>query len=251
MNAAVASPTATRNEWLAARRELLVEEKKLVRMRDALAQKRRDLPRVRIEKDYRFDTTAGEKSLADLFGTRSQLIIYHYMFGPAWEEGCFGCGLIADGLDAARMHLEHHDVSMVVVSRADLTKLQAFRTRMGWKFPWVSSRNCDFNYDFGVSFTAEQVAGTEPSEYNYRRAEKASNEELSGVSVFQRDADGSIYHTYSSYARGNEHLAMMYNYLDLTPNGRMENGPNHDMRDWVRLHDKYEAAAPSACCHEK
>jgi predicted dithiol-disulfide oxidoreductase (DUF899 family) len=226
-------------EWLEARRALLAKEKELTRVRDAVSAERRQLPWVKVEKEYVFDTVDGRKTLGELFAGRSQLIIYHFMWRRDLGEGCVGCSFLSDHLDGANLHLANHDVSLVVVSRAPLAELQAFRRRMGWKFPWVSSYESDFNFDYHVSFTPEELATGEVF-YNYQMT-KASIEELSGISVFYRDTGGDIFHTYSSYARGNEEVLGAYVYLDLTPKGRNETGPGYNLGDWVRHHDKYGA----------
>jgi predicted dithiol-disulfide oxidoreductase (DUF899 family) len=226
----------SREEWLSARKALLIEEKKQTRARDELARQRRELPWVRIEKSYVFDGPNGRETLGDLFAGRSQLIVQHFMFGPDWEEGCVGCSFGADHVDAARQHFEQRDVSFVAVSRAHLRKLEAFKQRMGWRFKWVSSFGSDFNYDFGVSFTPEQMATGEVF-YNYRM-EKAESEELSGISVFYKDDKGDIFHTYSTYSRGDELVSTAYMYLDLLPKGRDEAGLPYPS-SWWRHHDKY------------
>jgi predicted dithiol-disulfide oxidoreductase (DUF899 family) len=232
-------------EWNAARVQLLIQEKKLTRLRDQVNAKRQEMPWVKIEKTYKFDGPNGKETLGDLFGGRSQLVIRHFMFGPDWEEGCVGCSFWSDHLDGALVHLEHHDVSVVVVSRAPLTKIETFRQRMGWRFKWVSSYGTDFNYDFGVSFTPEQRAAGSLS-YNYSLTDRVGDE-MPGVSVFYRTVDGTIAHTYSAYARGNESMLGTYSLLDLTPKGRNEIGPNHNLTDWVRHHDRYDGAAESCC----
>jgi len=245
----------TREEWLAARLELLEAEKEHTRRSDELAERRRQLPWVRIDKEYRFDTDEGSASLADLFQGRSQLLIYHFMFGPDYKAGCPSCSSIADGFNGIAVHLANHDVTLGAVSRAPLAKLQAFRQRMGWTFPWASSFGGDFNADFAVGFSAEQQrAGG--IEYNYRRegawqlrgdgglvAEIAAStgtdaatytRERPGVSAFVQE-DGVVYHTYSSYARGLDGLWGMYQWLDRAPLGRNESGV------WWRRHDEYPA----------
>ncbi|MGH7549734.1 MAG: DUF899 domain-containing protein [Gemmatimonadota bacterium] len=227
---------ASREEWLEARRALLAKEKALTRQRDALSAERRRLPWVRVEKEYVFDAPGGRETLSDLFDGRSQLIVQHFMFGPGWSEGCVGCSFQADHIDGAAEHLEHRDVTLVVVSRAPLPELEAFRKRMGWRFNWVSSCGNDFNYDYHVSFTKEELAkGT--VFYNYEHREHKS-EDLPGVSVFYKSPSGDVFHTYSSYARGNEMLVGAYNYLDLVPKGRDEAGLSPPMA-WVRHHDRY------------
>lgn len=237
-------------EWLAERKELLAQEKQLTRQRDAVDAARRALPWVRVEKNYEFDAPGGKVSLADLFDGRSQLILQHFMFAPEWNEGCVGCSFKSDHIDGALQHLEHHDVSFVSVSRAPLARIEAFRKRMGWRFRWVSSWGTDFNYDFHVSFTPEEVAAGQVY-YNYK-TQPFEVEERSGDSVFCRDESGQIFHTYSTFGRGDEMLVGAYMYLDLTPKGRNETGPWHNLMDWVKHHDRYEgSAAASSCCHSQ
>jgi predicted dithiol-disulfide oxidoreductase (DUF899 family) len=230
----------SRDEWLAARKELLKQEKELTRQRDALSAKRRELPWVRMEKEYVFDTPKGKQTLADLFDGRSQLVVNHFMLGPGWKEGCVGCSFGADHIEGALVHLEHHDVTVVVVSRAPLHEIEAYKKRMGWRFNWVSSYDSDFIYDYHVSFTKEDMTKGRVY-YNFEMTE-ALIEELPGLSVFYKDAAGDIFHTYSSYARGAEELLGTYMVLDLTPKGRNETGPNHNLMDWVRRHDEYSEA---------
>jgi len=233
--------TGTRDEWLAARLELLDAEKQLTRMGDDLARRRRELPWVRVEKDYTFDTEAGDATLADLFRDRSQLVVYHFMFGPDWDEGCPSCSSVADGFDETHLHLQNHDVAFTAVSRAPLDKLLAYRERMGWKFPWASSGRSDFNFDFNVSFTEESVARGN-STYNFRELDgwmrDAANMpfEGPGMSVFARE-DGVVYHTYSAYTRGLDVLWNMWQWLDRAPLGRNEGDSS-----WFRRHDQYEAS---------
>jgi len=226
-------------EWLAARKALLAREKELTRLRDVVNQQRRELPWVRVEKNYIFDGPNGKETLSDLFAGRSQLIVQHFMFGPGWTEGCVGCSFKSDHIDGTLAHLEHRDVSFVSVSRAPLEEIEAFKKRMGWNFKWVSSYSCDFNYDFHVSFTPEEIASGKVY-YNYAMID-ASSEELSGDSVFYRDSRGDIFHTYSTHGRGDEQFVSTYMYLDVTPKGRNENGPRYNLTDWVRHHDRYEA----------
>jgi predicted dithiol-disulfide oxidoreductase (DUF899 family) len=228
----------SREEWLVARQAHLAREKELTRLRDKLSAERREMPWVRVEKEYLFDTPEGVKTLADLFDGRSQLIVQHFMFAPGWKAGCVGCSFWADHIESALVHLEHHDVSYVAVSRAPLPQIEAFRKRMGWRFRWVSSFGSDFNYDYHVSFTKEQLALGKVY-YNYAMTEERF-EELHGLSVFYRDETGEVFHTYSSYARGYELVNSTYMLLDLTPNGRNETGPHHDLSDWVRHHDRYD-----------
>ena len=250
----------SREEWLGARKGLLTKEKELTRARDAVSAERRKLPWVKVEKNYVFDTPSGKKTLADLFDGRSQLIVYHFMWRRELGEGCVGCSFLADHVDGANHHLAQHDVTWVAISHAPLAVLEAFKKRMGWRFPLLSSYESDFNFDYHVSFTPEQLATGEVY-YNYRKT-KASIEELSGQSVFYKDENGDIFHTYSTYGRGNEEVLGAYMYLDITPKGRNETGPNHTLSDWVRHHDKYDAGgfvdatggyiAPEksdSCCH--
>jgi predicted dithiol-disulfide oxidoreductase (DUF899 family) len=220
--------------WLRARRKLLVTEKKFQKLQDALGAARRSLPWVRVTKPYAFEGPNGALSLADLFDGRSQLIVYHFMFTANNDAGCPHCSLRADGFNGINVHLQHRDVTMVAVSRAPYAKLAAYRQRMGWSFPWVSSGDTDFNFDYQVSFTPEAIAnGT--ATYNYARYE-SSNTEREGHSVFVRNKRGHIYHTYSCYSRGNEPLNIHYHYLDMVPKGRDEHGLGPF---WVRRHDEY------------
>lgn len=259
-------PVVSRQQWLAKRRELLRKEKELTRLHDQLAGERRDLPWVRLDKDYVFDGPGGKISLAELFAGRNQLVIYHFMFGPEWQEGCPSCSYVSDHVDAALPHLAARDVTVTMVSRAPLPKIAAFKKRMGWHFPWVSSHGNDFNRDFHVSFTKEEMARGKV-EYNYTEQEFPS-EEAPGLSVFFKNDHGEIFHTYSSFGRGLEPLLGTYMMLDLVPKGRDEEGLEFSMA-WVRYHDKYgtdqfadadkpywpetsEAASPSAgsnCCN--
>jgi predicted dithiol-disulfide oxidoreductase (DUF899 family) len=246
--------TGTREEWLAARIELLKEEKELTRRSDELAGRRQELPWVRIEKDYRFETDEGSASLADLFRGRSQLLVYHFMFGPDYTAGCPSCSSIADGFNGVDVHLANHDVMLSAVSRAPLSKLQTYKRRMGWTFPWASSHSGNFNYDFTVSLTEQQQReGT--VEYNYKRSSHAMDampvtgpvaemaamtgtdvatytRERPGMSAFVLE-DGAVYHTYSTYARGVDGIWGMYQWLDRAPKGRNEKGV------WWRRHDEY------------
>jgi predicted dithiol-disulfide oxidoreductase (DUF899 family) len=244
--AATRHPITSREQWLAARTALLAKEKEYTRLRDALAAERRALPWVKVEKDYVFDTPAGRQSLADLFDGRSQLVVKHFMLGPGWKDGCIGCSFGADHIDGGLVHLEHHDVSVVAVSRAPLAEIEAYRKRMGWRFKWVSSDGNDFNYDYHVSFTPEEL-GKGKVYYNYAMID-AGIDELPGLSVFVKDAAGDIFHTYSSYGRGGEELITTYMVLDLTPNGRNETGPHRSLMDWVRRHDEYDDPKGTAPC---
>lgn len=226
----------SRDEWLVARKALLVKEKAATRERDALSAERRRLPMVKIEKDYVFEGPDGKASLLDLFEGRRQLITYHFTFDPSWDEGCSSCSFLVDHL-APLAHLNSRDTSLAVISRAPMAKIEPFRARMGWSFPWFSSFDSDFNYDFHVSFTEDDSAKGEMY-YNYQMRPFVSDE-MSGLSVFIRDAAGAVFHTYSSFARGNEGFLGAYHYLDVTPNGRNETGPGHNLGDWVRHHDRY------------
>ena len=228
-------------EWLAARRELLAKEKQLTRDYDRVRELRRELPWVKVEKNYVFDGPGGKETLADLFAGRSQMIIRHFMFGPGWKEGCVGCSFASDHVGGALVHLEHHDVTYVAVSRAPIHEIEAFRKRMGWNFKWVSSFESDFNYAFHVSFT-EQELERGRAFYNFEvRDLPFKSEEFSGLSVFYKDPAGDVFHTYSTHARGDEQALTTYVYLDITPKGRDENGPTYTLADWVRHHDRYEA----------
>jgi predicted dithiol-disulfide oxidoreductase (DUF899 family) len=229
---------ADRQEWLAARQRLLLKEKQFTRLRDELAAERRALPWVKIDKPYVFETARGTATLAELFGRHSQLIIKHFMFGPGWSEGCVGCSFELDHLDGIVVHLAQRDVGFVVVSRAPLVEIDAFKARMGWRVDWASSCGSDFNYDFNVSFTPEEIERGEAC-YNYEMR-KVGIDELSGRSVFYKDETGAVYHTYSSFGRGGEDLLGTYRLLDIVPNGRNENGGN--LSHWVRHHDRYDAA---------
>jgi predicted dithiol-disulfide oxidoreductase (DUF899 family) len=232
--------TGTYDDWLAARVDLLKAEKELTRLNDDVAQRRRELPWVRVDKDYVFDTVDGEATLKDLFRGRPQLLVYHFMFGPDWEEGCPSCSGVADGFDETHLHLQNHDVAFTAVSRAPLAKLLAYRDRMGWSFPWASSERSDFNFDFHVSFTEESVA--RDATYNFRPLEGSQVDpanlpaELPGMSAFALD-DGVVYHTYSAYARGLDALWSMWQWLDRAPKGR-----NEGDFSWFRRHDTYEAS---------
>jgi len=224
-------------EWLAARKEFLKKEKEFTRQRDALSRQRRALPWEKVEKKYEFDSTSGKVMLADLFDGRSQLLVYHFMFAPDWEQGCPSCSFFADHFDGATIHLANRDTTLVVISHAPLAQIEAFKKRMGWKFKWVSSFGSDFNFDYHVSFTPEERAN-EKVYYNYVTGGFPA-EEGPGVSVFARDAEGEVFHTYSTYGRGIDILNGTYNFLDLVPKGRDEDGLAFDMA-WVRHHDRYE-----------
>ncbi len=224
-------------DWTEARKALLAKEKKLTRQRDALSRARRELPWERVEKAYTFDGPEGRESLAELFAGRSQLIVYHFMLGPGWQEGCKSCSFLTDHFEPAVVHLAHRDVTMIAVSKAPLAEIEAFRERMGWAFKWVSSFENAFNSDYHVSFSEDELARGEVY-YNYAMT-KFPGTEAPGLSVFLKDGDGQIFHTYSCYARGLDPLITAYNYLDLVPKGRDEDGLSFTM-EWVRLHDSYE-----------
>lgn len=238
-------PVVSREQWLQARKQHLIHEKAFTRHRDQLSAERRALPWVKIDKPYQFQGPNGPLSLAELFGSHSQLLVYHFMFGAGWKEGCKGCSFLADHFDGANQHLAHHDVALVAVSHAPYAEFQAFRQRMGWHFDWYSSAGDDFNQDFGVSLSDEQLAqGT--ASYNYEQA-SGDERELPGLSVFYRNQQGDIFHTYSTYARGLDLLLGAYNFLDLTPKGRNE----EQIMDWVRHHDRYEETPKGqsgSCC---
>jgi predicted dithiol-disulfide oxidoreductase (DUF899 family) len=223
-------------EWLKARKEFLVKEKEFTRLRDELSRQRRELPWEKVEKPYVFEGPNGTASLADLFGGRSQLIVYHFMLGPGWKEGCPSCSFIGDHFDGMTIHLANRDVMLVAVSRAPLNEIEIFKKRMGWKFQWVSSNGSDFNYDYQVSASKDGTANGEIF-YNYTMR-KFTSEERPGASVFAKDESGQVFHTYSAYARGLDILLGAYNFIDLTPMGRHEEGLPHGMA-WVRHHDKY------------
>jgi predicted dithiol-disulfide oxidoreductase (DUF899 family) len=230
-------------EWLEARKALLAEEKKLTRLHDELACKRRELPWVKVEKDYVFTGPNGKETLSGLFDGRSQLVVYHFMFGPEWAEGCPSCSMTADHFDRSVIHLAQRDVTLIAVSRAPFEKIEAFRKRMGWQFKWVSSYGSDFNYDYNVSFTQEEMA---QKNFNYNYGPNGfPADEGPGLSVFYKDTDSSIFHTYSTFARGGEPMLLPYFFLDTVPKGRNEEGLPFPMA-WVRHHDRYEPAKKSA-----
>jgi len=227
----------SREEWLEARKALLAKEKEWTRLRDALSEERRALPWVRIDKEYVFEGPSGRETLSDLFAGRSQLVVKHFMLGPGWKDPCVGCSFEMDQADGMLIHLEHHDVSYVAVSRAPYPEIAAAHQRMGWKMRWLSSFGSDFNFDFNVSFTPEQIAAGKAT-YNYREGAKPM-EEMSGRSIFFKDETGAVFHTYSSFARGGEIMLPTYGLLDMTPKGRNETR-NGNLTDWVKHHDRYE-----------
>lgn len=244
-------------EWISARKELLKKEKEFSRVRDELSRQRRELPWEKVEKQYLFEGPNGKETLADLFDGRGQLIVYHFMLGPGWKEGCPSCSFLADSFAGAVVHLAARDTTLVVVSHAPLPEIQAFQRRMGWGFKWVSSFGSDFNFDYQVSASQDEV-GKKKVYYNYELTEFPS-EERPGASVFYQNEAGEVFHTYSTYARGLDILITAYNLLDLTPKGRDEEGLPHSMA-WVRHHDRYADARPlrampassgRACCSEE
>ena len=236
----------SREEWIAARKAHLAHEKEYTKARERLAEERRALPWVKVEKDYLFDGSDGKVSLADLFKGRPQLVVQHVMFAPDWDAACKSCSFWADGFERMIPHLAARDTTMAAISRAPLQKLAAFKQRMGWTFDWLSSGGNAFNYDYGVSFTPEHIERGD--NYNFGTT-RFGSEEAPGISVFYRDAAGNIFHTYSCYARGLDMMNAAYHYLDLTPLGRHEEGLPYPM-DWVRLRDQYQPAPVQAsCCH--
>jgi predicted dithiol-disulfide oxidoreductase (DUF899 family) len=237
---------ASRDEWLAARRELLAKEKEVLKAKDALRQQTRELPWVKVDKSYVFEGPNGKETLADLFAGRSQLVIKHFMMAPGWKEGCLGCSFGADQVEGSVVHLVNHDVMFVAVSRAPYPEIAAYHKRMGWKFKWVSSNGSDFNFDYNVSFTdADKARGK--AFYNFELGDYMS-EEMPGYSVFYKDAAGDIFHTYSAFARGTELMGGVYGFLDVTPKGRNE-PPGGNLTAWVRRHDEYGENSGNSCCH--
>jgi len=234
------NPIVSREEWLTARKLLLTREKEFTKAYDELSRQRRELPWVKIDKSYEFDSPTGKVTLAQLFNGRSQLFIKHFMMGPGATHQCVGCSLEVDHLEGLLEHLENHDVTYVAAARAPIDEIEIVRKLMGWRFPWVSSYHSDFNYDFNVSFKAEQVASGNAL-YNFQRAPEwaAGVEDLSGDSVFYKDESGQIFHTYSTYGRGGEQFLGIYGYLDVMPKGRDETGPYHSLTDWARPRNMY------------
>ncbi len=226
-------------EWLAARRVLLTREKEFTRQREELSQQRRELPWETVTREYRFDGPEGKESLSDLFAGRSQLIVYHFMFGPEWKAGCPHCSFWADNFNAIITHLNQRDVTMVAISRAPYSKLAAYQKRLGWTFKWMSSAETSFNFDYQASFTPDELAKKQAL-YNFEMQDPGSSER-EGVSVFLKDSSGQIFHTYSTHARGIDIVNTAYHYLDLVPKGRDENGGG---QYWVRRHDEYAGAMP-------
>ena len=256
MNTTITDDHAVVNKdrWLAARKSLLAREKELTHLKDQIARERRALPWVQVKKDYVFDAPEGRRSLAELFDGRHQLLVQHFMLGPNWEQGCPSCSFMADHMGGMQVHLAHRDVTVLVVSRAPLEQIERFRRRMGWQFNWVSAHGNDFNRDFSVSFTPEEMAKGEVY-YNFAM-QPFPSEEAPGVSVFYKDDAGTIFHTYSTYGRGVEVMMGTYELLDITPKGRDEHNAAYTM-DWIRHHDRYDPVpivkpAPGAgasCCH--
>lgn len=236
----------SREQWIEARKAHLKSEKALTRMRDLVNAERRELPWVKVDKEYVFDTPSGKKTLAELFGNNSQLIVYHFMWRWDLGQGCVSCSLLCDHIDGANLHLKHHDATLLAVSRGKPADLEAYKKRMGWQFDLVSSYGNDFNFDYHVSFTDEQMKSGELY-YNYQMIpEQYGLNELPGISIFFKDESGDIFHTYSSYARGGDILVGAHNFLDLTPKGRNEDG----IMNWVKRHDEYETTDDKpSCCH--
>jgi len=242
-------PVVTPDRWITERKKLLAREKELTHLRDKIAEQRRALPWVRIDKNYVFDTPEGRRTLADLFEGRSQLMVQHFMLGPDWEQGCPSCSFMADHTDGMKIHLEHRDITFVAVSRAPLAEIERFHRRMGWQFKWVSSNGNDFNFDFHVSFTPEERAQGEVY-YNFGMTDFPA-EEAPGISLFYKNEAGEVFHTYSTFGRGVEVMIGAYNMIDLAPKGRDERDVPNKM-EWVRHHDRYEPApaakAADSCC---
>lgn len=246
---AVTHPVVSRDQWIVERKKLLAREKALTHLRDEIARERRALSWVRIDKNYVFDTLAGKRTLAELFDGRRQLLVQHFMLGPGWEQGCKSCSYMADHTDGMNVHLKQRDVTFVAISRAPLAEIELFRQRMGWRFKWVSSFGTDFNRDFGVTFTPEEIARGE-TYYNFS-LQGFPQQEAPGVSVFYKDDAGEVFHTYATYGRGVEVMMGTYNLLDLVPEGRGERDVPYKM-EWLRHHDRYEpapvASEAASCC---
>ena len=237
-------PVVSEEEWLVARKALLMKEKEATHLRDKINAERLALPWVKVGKEYVFDTPTGKKKLAELFNGRSQLIVYHFMLAPGWDAGCPGCSFVSDHIDGALPHLEHHDVTWVAVSRAPLAEIEAYKKRMGWRFPWVSAFGSDFNYDYHVSITKDEMASGKAN-YNYRELPvpaKPADSEQPGLSAFYKDESGEIFHTYSSYTRGMEEVIGTLMILDRAPKGRNE----EKTMDFVRRHDEYDLKGKAA-----
>jgi predicted dithiol-disulfide oxidoreductase (DUF899 family) len=237
-SAKMATPqVVSQADWLAARKRLLAKEKEFTRLRDELSREQRALPWEKVEKQYTFQGPKGKETLAELFGGRSQLIVYHFMFGPGWREGCPSCSFLADHFNPATVHLAQRDVTFIAVSRATLPEIETFQRRMGWNFKWVSSFGSEFNFDYQASVTKEQATSGKTL-YNFEVGTHFPSEERPGASVFCKNEAGEIFHTYSTYARGLDSFLGTYNFLDITPKGRNEGGMSHGM-SWVRHHDRY------------
>jgi predicted dithiol-disulfide oxidoreductase (DUF899 family) len=234
----ITSRVVSKADWLTARKGLLAKEKEFTRLRDELSRERRELPWEKVEKQYTFQGPKGKETLADLFDGRGQLIVYHFMLGPGWKEGCPSCSFLADHFNPAVVHLAQRDVTFIAVSRAPLPEIEVFKKRMGWSFKWVSSSGSDFNYDYQVSVTKEDLAKGE-TYYNFEMGKFPAGEERPGASVFCKNEAGEIFHTYSTYSRGLDIFLGAYNFLDITPKGRHEEGLPHGMA-WVRHHDRYQ-----------
>ncbi len=242
----VSHEAVSREAWTAARKALLSKEKELTRLRDELNRERRALPRVKVKADYLFSGPNGVYTLADLFDGKNQLIVYHFMFGPGWEEGCKNCSFLADHIDGTLVHLANRDTTLVAASRAPVAEIEAFRSRMGWRFPWLSTAGSDFNFDFQASFNRNSSA--DKVFYNYEMSD-FEQDEAPGLSVFCKNSGGELFHTYSAYARGLDILFGTYNLLDMTPNGRDEAElPSH--MSWVRHHDRYGLDSAKNECHK-
>jgi len=236
----------SRDEWIAARRDLLAKEKALLRAKDTVRRETRELPWVKVDKNYVFEGPNGKETLADLFAGRSQLVVKHFMMGPGWKEGCLGCSFGADQVDGSVIHLINHDVMFVAISRAPYPEIADYHKRMGWKFKWVSSYGSDFNYDYNVSFTEADKARGKVI-YNFEEIDYPF-EEMPGYSVFYKDDAGDVFHTYSTFARGTELVGGVYGFLDVTPKGRNE-PPGGNLTSWVRRHDEYGEKAGDSGCH--
>ena len=250
---AVDHNVVSHKDWIKARTEFLKSEKEFTHAREAMAQRLRELPWDKVEKEYIFEGEKGKVTLAELFEGNSQLVVYHFMFGPDWKEGCHGCSFTADHIDGPNQHLRHHDVTLICISQAPYSKLAEYKKRMGWHFPWVSSEGSDFNYDYGVSFTQEQLDKAElPYNYTVITEKRYQSDQLPGLSVFYKDPSGEIFHTYSTYARGLDPILGANHFLDLTPKGRNERGPDGKIVEWVKRHDQYDnAPKASGCCHNE
>jgi len=233
---------ASLDEWNRERLALLKREKEVMKLQDELSEQQRALPWVKVDKEYIFTTTEGDVTLTDLFQSRSQLFVKHFMMGPHQDWQCPGCSLEVDHVGGLLVHMEHHDMSYVAVARAPIGEIEAVRKRMDWKFRWVSSLKSDFNYDFHVSFRPEEVKAGK-AYFNYHEFDPKGTSDLSGNSIFYRDKAGQIFHTYSTFGRGGEQFLGIYGFFDLLPKGREENGPNHSLPDWAKVRDRYDEGA--------